>query len=143
MSLRQDTKSIKDLPPGVDSLKEEEKESVLKFLVGQLLYLDLTRPDLTFFISDLARSSSKTSDERLRVARALLRKVREPAKSIIYRNTRKSASDLRCYMDASYNQSTDSGIKFNVRGSISGLMCHNDTFSPVQWKTAEIKRKLS
>ena len=31
------------------------------------------RPDLTFLISDLARSSSKTSDERLRVARVLLR----------------------------------------------------------------------
>ena len=46
-------------------------------------------------------------------------------------------------MDASYNQSTESGMKFNVRGSISGLMCLNDTFSPVQWKTAEIKRKLS
>jgi hypothetical protein len=81
--IRQDTKSIKDLPPGVDSLKEEEKQGVLKSLVGQLLYLDLTRPDLMFLISDLARSSSKTSDERLRVARSLLRKVREPAKSIV------------------------------------------------------------
>ena len=40
-------------------------------------------------------------------------------------------------------QLTESGIKFNVRGSISRLMCHNDIFSPVQWKTAEIKRKLS
>ena len=110
-------------------------------LVGQLLYLDLTRPDLTFLISDLARSSSKTSDERLRVARALLKKVREQAKSIIYRETRKSTIDLRCYVNAS--QPTESGIKFNVRGSISGLMCRNDTFSPVQWKTAEIKRKLS
>ena len=143
VSLRQDTKSIKDLPPSVDSLKEEEKQSVLKSLVGQLLYLHLTRPDLTFLISGLARSSSKTSDERLHMARALLRKVREPAKSIIYCNTCKSAIDLRCYVDASYNQSTDSVIKFNVRGSISGLMCHNDTFSPVQWKMVEIKRKLS
>ena len=35
-----------------------------------------------------------------------------------------------------------SGIKFNVRGSISGLICHNDRFSPVQWKTAEIKRRI-
>ena len=77
VSLRQDTKSIKDLPPSADSLKEEEKQSVLKSLVGQLLYLDLTRPDLTFWISDQARSSSKTLDERLHVARALLRKVRE------------------------------------------------------------------
>ena len=75
------------------------------------------------------RLSSKTSDERLRVARARLKKVREPAKSIVYCNTRKSAIDLRCYVDASYNQATDSSIKFNVRGSISGLMGHNDTFS--------------
>ena len=107
------------------------------------MYLDLTRPDLTFLISDLARSSSKTSDERLRVARALLRQVREPAKSIVYRPTGKSTITLRCYVGASYNQATDSGIKFNVRGSISGLMGHNDIFSPVNWKTLEIKRKLS
>ena len=70
----------KVFPLGADFLKEEEKQGVLKSLVGQLLYLH--RPDLTFLISDLARSSSKTSDERLRVARALLRKVRELAKSI-------------------------------------------------------------
>ena len=30
VSLAQDTKSIKDLLPGVDSLKEEEKQNVLK-----------------------------------------------------------------------------------------------------------------
>ena len=101
------------------------------------------RCDLAFLISDLSWSSSKTSDERLRVARALLKKVREPAKSIIYHYTRRSSIYLWCYVDASYDQSTESGIKFNVRGSISGLMCHNDTFSPVQWKTAEIKRRIS
>ena len=143
VSLSQDTKSIKDLPQGVDSLMEEEKQSVLKSLVSQLLYLDLTRPDLAFLITDLSRSSSKTSDERLRGVRALLKKVKEPAKSIIYHDTRRSSMDLSCYVDASYNQSTESGIKFNVRVSISGLMCHNDTFSPVQWKTAEIKRRIS
>ena len=118
VSIRQDTKSIKDLPPGVDSLKEEEKQGVLKSLVGQLLYLYLTRPDLTFLISDLAKSSSKTLNERLHVARALLRKVRVLAKSIIYRNTGKSAIDLCCYVDASYNQATDSGIKFNGVSSV-------------------------
>ena len=37
VSLSQDTKSIKDLPQGVDSLTEKEKQSVLKSLVGQLL----------------------------------------------------------------------------------------------------------
>ena len=65
------------------------------------------------------------------MARALLRKVREPAKSIVYHNTGKSTIDLRCYVDASYNQATDSVIKFNVRGSISGLLGRNDMFSPV------------
>ena len=115
----------------------------MKSAVGQLLYLDLTRPDLTFLISDLARSSFKTLDERLQVTRALLRKVREPAKSIVYCHTGKSTIDLRCYVDASYNQATDSGLKFNIMGSISGLKGRNDTFSSVNWKTSEIKRKLS
>ena len=83
----QDTKSIKELLQGVDSFSEEKKRSFLKSLVGQLLYLDLTRP-IAFMISDLSRSSSKTSDERLRVARALLKQVREPAKSIITQRQR-------------------------------------------------------
>ena len=65
VSITQDSKSIKELPVGVDSFSKEEKKSHLKSLVGQLLYLDLTRPDLAFMISDLSRSSSKTSDERL------------------------------------------------------------------------------
>ena len=75
--------------------------------MGQLLYLDLTRPDLAFL------------------------------------TTGKSTIDLRCYVDASYNQATDTGVKFNIRGSISGLMGRNDTFSPVNWKTSEIRRKIS
>ena len=46
VSLVPDTKSIKDLPPGVDSLKEEEKQSVLKSLVGHITLprLDPTEP---------------------------------------------------------------------------------------------------
>ena len=65
MHISQDMKSIKSLPAGADSLKEEEKQTLLKSLVGQLLYLDLTRPDLAFLISDLACSLSKTMGERL------------------------------------------------------------------------------
>ena len=53
VSISQDTKSIKELPQGVDSFSEEKKRSFLKSLVGQLLYLDLTQPDLAFMISDL------------------------------------------------------------------------------------------
>jgi len=90
-------------------------------------------------ISDLARSSSKTTDERLRIARILLRHVREPAKSIIYHPTGKSCIDIHCHAEASYNQAMDSGVKFNV----SGLMGRKDTFYPVVWKTSEIKRKIS
>ena len=45
-----------------------------------MLYLDLTRPDWTYMVSGLSRSSSKTPDERLVVARALLKRVREPIK---------------------------------------------------------------
>ena len=35
VSLSQDTKSIKDLPQGVESLTEEKKQSILKSLVSQ------------------------------------------------------------------------------------------------------------
>ena len=117
--IRQDTKSIKSLPPGCRFFEGRGETGCFE-VSGRST--TVPRPDMTFLISDLARSSSKTLDERLRVARALLRKVRELAKSIVYCNTGKSTIDLRCYPDASYNQATNSGIKFNVRGSISGLM---------------------
>ena len=35
--IRQDTKSIKSLPPGADFLKEEEKQDILKSLVSQTI----------------------------------------------------------------------------------------------------------
>ena len=128
---------------GVDSILEEKKKGLLKSLVSQLLYLDLTRPDLAFMISDLSHSSSKTSDERLRVAKALLKRVRVPAKSIIYTETNSSILDLVRYVDASYNQATESGVRFNVRGSMCGLICNRGKFSHVQWKMAEIKRRCT
>ena len=54
VNITQDTNSIKELTQGVDSFSEEKKRSFLKSLVGQLLYLDLTQPDLAFMISDLS-----------------------------------------------------------------------------------------
>ena len=60
VSISQDTKSIMDLLSWVGSLTEEKKAGLLKLLVGQMLYLDLTQPDLTYMISALSRSSSKT-----------------------------------------------------------------------------------
>ena len=49
--MSQDAKSIKELLQGVDSFSKEKKQRVLKSLVGLLLNLDLTRPDLDFMIS--------------------------------------------------------------------------------------------
>ena len=42
-----------------------------------------------------------------------------------------------------YTQATESGIRFNVRGSMCGLMRNKGKFSTVQWKTAEIKRRCA
>ena len=111
VSISQDTKSIKDLPDGVGSLTEEEKAGLLKQLEGQMLYLDLTRPDLMISV-DLSRSSSKTPDERLEVARALL--IREPVKSIVYTNLITEKLDLVCFVYASSNQNTVSWVRFTV-----------------------------
>ena len=106
-------------------MTQEKKAGLLKQLVG------LTRPDLMYMISDLSRSSSKTPDERLMVARALLKRVREPVKSIVYPSSDSSNTeklDLVCFIDASYNQNTVSGVRFAVRGSICGLRCRQSMF---------------
>ena len=94
MSISQDSKAIKDLPAGAGSLTEEKKVGLLKQLEGQMLYLNLTRPDLTYMISDLSSSSFKTPDERLMVARALLKRVREPVKSNVYTSSNTEKLDL-------------------------------------------------
>ena len=75
-----------------------------------MLYLDLTRPDLKYLISDLSRSSSKTPDERLMVARAILKRVRELVKSIVYTRSNTEKLDLVCFVDGSYNQNIVSGV---------------------------------
>ena len=41
-----------------------------------------------YMISDPSRSSSKTPDERLVVARTLLKRVREQVKSIVYNSSK-------------------------------------------------------
>ena len=42
-------------PVGVVSLTEEKKAALLKQLEGQMLYLDLTPPDLTYMIFEDTR----------------------------------------------------------------------------------------
>jgi hypothetical protein len=60
VSISQDTKALKELTVGVDSFSEDKKKSLLKSLISQLLYLDLTQPDLAVMISHSSCSSSKT-----------------------------------------------------------------------------------
>ena len=57
------------------------------------------------------------------MARALLRRVRKPAKSIVYSETNRSTLDLVCYVNTSYNQATDSGVRFNVSKPQVGGLC--------------------
>ena len=103
VSLSQDTKAFKVLQSCGRILDGKESRNNK---TGQFLYLDLTRPDLKYMVSELSRSSSKTPDVRLVVARALLKRVKEPIKSITYSSSNMKKLDLVCSVDASYNQNT-------------------------------------
>ncbi|KAJ4747967.1 Subtilisin-like protease [Rhynchospora pubera] len=75
-----------DQPPGFVLEGETHKDpTVYKRLIGKLLYLTITRPDITYAVSVLSQFMQSPSQEHLQAAYRVLRYLkREPGKGLLY-----------------------------------------------------------
>ena len=94
-------------------------------IVGSLLYLQNTRPDISYAVNQLTRMMSSPSKEHLKYAKRVLSYTYHNNWSITYRRYKQLT--LTGYVDASFANASD-------RKSTTGyVICLND--SPIIWKT--------
>jgi len=97
MSIRTDDKSrillnqnqyseeLEDVSKEAEKATEEKKKTILRGVVGKLLYLNLTRPDLSFRTNILSRIPAGTDlDEKIKEARELIEVARKYPLEIKY-----------------------------------------------------------
>ena len=138
VSQREYAASIEDIPDYSDK-SEAEKTTLLKSIAGQVLYLAWTRPDIVFDASDLLRVG-RTSDERLKLAEKLLKKVKDGTGEIKFKKLG-NLSDLELYVhsDASYNnlkngKVSTAGYVILLKSRSTGNCC------PISWSSKPIVR---
>ena len=138
VSQREYSQTIEDLPD-YSKMNETEKVTLLKSVAGQCLYLNLTRPDLMFDSSEILRVG-KTTDERLKMAEKLLKKVKNGTGNIIFRKLGPLDDlEVRVYSDASFNNIKYG--KMSTAGSVILLKgCESGYCAPIHWMSKPITR---
>ena len=138
VSQKEYSQTIENLPD-YTNMSETEKVTLLKSVAGQCLYLNLTRPDLMFESSEILRVG-KTTDERLKLAEKLLKKVKNGTGSIIFRKLGPIDDlEVRVYSDASFNnikygKKSTAGSVILLKGEESGFC------APIHWMSKPITR---
>ena len=96
-------------------------------LVGRLLYLTITRPDITFAVHQLSQFISAPSDIHLQAAHKVLRYIKSnPGQGLMY--SADSEVCLNAFSDADWAACKD------TRRSVSGFCVYLDT-SLISWKS--------
>lgn len=114
---------LKLTPEKGDLLSDSQ---IYQRLLGRLIYLTITRPDITFAVHLLAQYMQKPTTAHLQAARRLLRYLlKNPAQGILF--TSNSAAQVTAYCDSDWASCATS------RRSTSGF-CIFLGSSPVSWK---------
>ena len=88
-----------------------EQDKALRRIVGQCLYLTLTRPDICFLVNQISRSSSYNRDQRFLMSARLLKMLKVDMPPLIYRHLEPLETlYVELYTDASYRK-VDNGVK--------------------------------
>jgi hypothetical protein len=112
----------------------------LKQIVGKLLYLNLTRPDLAFKVNMLTRISPSTDlKEKIKEARRLVKEIKATQVKIKFsRLGDLSELYLEVYADAAFGN-TDNKVR-STEGAIIMLRGVGSRCSPVYWTSKTIAR---
>ncbi|KAD2805945.1 hypothetical protein E3N88_39322 [Mikania micrantha] len=96
--------------------KNKVDESLYKSLVGSLMYLTVTRPDLMYAVCFVSRFMADPREEHLQVSKRILRYVKATYDyGLTY--ARNASLKLKVYMDSDYARDVDD------RKSTSGYVC--------------------
>ena len=137
VSQRDYSQTIENLPD-YSKMSETEKVTLLKSVAGQVLYLNLTRPDLMFDSSEILRVG-KSTDERLKLAEKLLKKVKNGTGNIIFRKLGPIEDlELVVHSDASFNNIKYG--KMSTAGSVILLKGKSGNCAPIHWMSRPIIR---
>ena len=124
--------------PDYTHMTDPEKLTLLKSIAGQIMYLSLTRPDLVFEASDLLRSG-RTNDERLLLAKQLMKKVKDGKGEIKFKKLGNPENfELIVHSDASYNNIKSN--KVSTGGYVVILKGGNGNCAPISWSSKPIVR---
>jgi len=91
------TKLIKD--DGEDS----ENSTLFKQIIGSLMYLSVTRPDIAFVVCMLSKFMTDPKTSHMAAAKRVLRYVKGTTNlGVFYRSAENSENDLKVYTDSDY-----------------------------------------
>ncbi|KAG6414396.1 hypothetical protein SASPL_127118 [Salvia splendens] len=91
----------------VDSGKPMEDASKYRRLIGRLLYLCITRPDVTFGVHKLSQYVAKPTDEHWEAAEIILKYLKgSPCHGLFYSSSCKMNLSIFCYADWASCQDT-------------------------------------
>jgi len=132
---------MEEVPKGVeDGMTDEKCKALIRQVVGKLLYLNLTRPDLSFKINMLSRlTPGENQQDKVKQARELVEEIKKTKLEIQYGPLGSMDSlYLEIHADASFGNVEDktrstAGAVIILRGSLG-------TGSPIYWRSKVIAR---
>ena len=131
---------LEDVPKDAEAETEERKKTILRGVVGKLLYLNLTRPDLSYRTNILSRIPAGTDlNQKITEARELIDVARKHPLEIRYGKIGSlNQLSLEVYADASF-AGVEKGIK-STEGFIIFLRGSDSRCAPIAWRSRVISR---
>uniref|UniRef100_A0A3Q7GX56 Reverse transcriptase Ty1/copia-type domain-containing protein n=1 Tax=Solanum lycopersicum TaxID=4081 RepID=A0A3Q7GX56_SOLLC len=125
--VRLTTKEYDDMNGKGEEDKLLEDATIYKRLVGKLLYLNVTRPDIAFATQTLSQFLHQPKQSHLNAALRIVRYIKSQAGQGVLLSS-KSSKQLKVYCDA------DWGACLHTRRSVSGFMVKMGE-SMISWKS--------